>query len=100
MATVSGRLSEGRERGIEAKVCKLSDEALEPPSSGDRNGARGSRPCWCNAPNQPYAERATYGSSTPWSSRQGYVVGRVERRYPQGRTCHQGPEAIAVPVTG
>jgi hypothetical protein len=28
MGTVSGRLGEGRERGIEAKVCELSDEGL------------------------------------------------------------------------
>jgi len=30
MATISGCLREGRELGIEAKVCELSDQALGP----------------------------------------------------------------------
>src|SRR5215472_15307389 len=30
IAIVSGRLGEGRELGIEAKLCELSDEALSP----------------------------------------------------------------------
>ena len=30
MATISGRLGEGSELGMEAKVCELIDEALAP----------------------------------------------------------------------
>ena len=30
MATISGRLGEGSELGIEAKVCELSNQALGP----------------------------------------------------------------------